>query len=173
METNTIEIDVEVLKENVEKLDIDNGFSNTTLNKHIFISYTSSETADKNKVSELPHMIVPKSYFNINNRFIAIQKWEGFVVEIQNNNILVKLNDLTDPGIEEYGEFTFEDINPSDLELVKPGAIFYWSLGYEDYNGTRKKASYIRFRRLPPPAIIEIDKIKKLAQHLSNKIVWD
>ena len=42
------------------------------------------------------------------------------------------------------------EIYDEDLSLIQDGSVFYWSTGYHvNFSGQRKRASIIRFRRLP------------------------
>lgn len=52
-------------------------------------------------------------------------------------------------GLEEMAEFSFDELSEDDVELVEPGAVFYWSVGYQiSPFGGRATASVLRFRRL-------------------------
>lgn len=45
-------------------------------------------------------------------------------------------------------EFDLDEISSSDLDLVQPGALFFWLVGREISNGTERNISQIRFRRM-------------------------
>lgn len=107
------------------------------------------------------------------NRFISLSKWEGNVEYIFGENVTALVHDLNNPGVSEYVEFSIDEINQEDRSLLEIGAIFYWNVGYEEISGTRKKVSYIRFRRLPKLARNELARIKKEAQDLRKQINWD
>jgi len=60
-----------------------------------------------------------------------------------------------------------EDITPDDASLIKPGAVFYWSVGFFDYPGRgRSRESRIRFRRLKGPSKADIARSKKIGKSL-------
>ena len=127
------------------------------------------------KVYDFPkHVVVPeiqqKKYLN---KFSALQKWEGTIDEIKGENIIASLKDLTNGGRNEIGEFTIDDINLDDRNLLRIGSIFYWSIGYEEINGTRKRTSYIRFRRLPKITEKQIKEIDQKVQELKSKLIWE
>jgi hypothetical protein len=65
---------------------------------------------------------------------------------------------LTDRGYDEEAEFSYNKITEDDIELIKPGAVFYWAIGY-NHSGTGQKRRFsdIRFRRLPVWNNKEID----------------
>ncbi len=84
--------------------------------------------------------------------FHAIQEWEGYVVEIENNNIVAHLVDLTAGKSFESEEavIPFTEISDHDLKFLKIGSIFRWVIGYEQtIEGTKKRVSNIVFRDLP------------------------
>jgi hypothetical protein len=83
-------------------------------------------------------------------RIGVLQKWEGRVLDRSSTSFLAVLTDMTNAGVEEQAEFDLEELSPDDLDLVVPGAVFYWNIGYrDDPSGERTRASIIRFRRLP------------------------
>jgi hypothetical protein len=106
-------------------------------------------------------------------KFKSLQKWEGVVDEIFEDKIYVTLKDLTLGG-EDSTELEFEDIDDDDKHLLVPGAIFYWSIGYETtpYR-QRSKKSIIRFRRLPKITPQEFDLIYNNAKELEQADIWE
>ncbi|MCI0454176.1 MAG: hypothetical protein L0Y68_04175 [Candidatus Dadabacteria bacterium] len=106
--------------------------------------------------------------------FLSLQKWEGNVIEVMKDYFLAKLVDLTAPGADEQAEIPLEEVSIEDLDLVVPGAIFYWNIGYEDEsNGQRKRTSIIRFRRLPAWSQSEIKEAKKEAEEIGKSLKWE
>lgn len=84
--------------------------------------------------------------------FTLLQQWEGEVsTEPRNGEFSAVLRDLTNRLLpEEQATFSVDQVPPPDRKLVVPGAVFYWSIGYEDSpTGTRRTVSLLRFRRLP------------------------
>ena len=50
----------------------------------------------------------------------------------------------------EEAEILKSEISDEDLSYIELGAVFYWNIGYHvDSSGQRRRASVIRFRRLP------------------------
>jgi len=85
-------------------------------------------------------------------QFRLLQQWEGVVTsELFDGEFSATLRDLTSPSFpEEQGIFSIDQVSSPDHRLVLPGAVFYWSIGYEDTpSGTRRTISMLRFRRLP------------------------
>jgi hypothetical protein len=108
------------------------------------------------------------------NRMISLQKWHGYVLSVLDNSIWVRLIDLTNNGPDEETEISLEEITEEDWDLIKPGAIFYWSIGYLDlYSGQRLRTSVIRFQRMPAWRDEEIRAAHKEAEELQNSINWE
>jgi len=107
------------------------------------------------------------------DRFISLQKWEGAVLEVKEDSFFARLVDLTDSNIDEEAEFSIEELSPEDRPLIKPGAIFYWNIGYLDKrSGQRIHASLIRFRRLPAWTSKEIQQVQEEAARLQELFDW-
>ncbi len=102
-------------------------------------------------------------------RFELKQQWEGTVVEILEDSFVATLKDLTDSSNpEESSELFLDDVGETDRPLLEPGAIFYWSVGYEDTPRGRERKSIIRFRRLPGWSARSLVAAKTKASELSD-----
>lgn len=107
-------------------------------------------------------------------KFKVLQKWEGIVEEFDGENIQVKLIDLTNGGTDEEAQLDIQDISKDDLQLVKEGAMFYWSIGYETQLDRQvKKSSFIKFKRLPKLDPSQFDAIQDRVNELKNDILLD
>ncbi len=105
--------------------------------------------------------------------FLSLQKWEGVVLEVLSASFLTRLFDLTRTGSDEEAEFSLDDVSEEDRPLIRPGAIFYWNIGYHtSYSGQRTRTSIIRFRRLPAWTREEIEAAKREAERLGKSIGW-
>lgn len=83
--------------------------------------------------------------------FKALESWMGQVTEVDQNGALFSAMVVSDlnPEIREIAEFTFDEISEDDQSRIRPGAIFYWSVGYQiNEFGGRMTASILRFKRL-------------------------
>ncbi|MGB7911289.1 MAG: hypothetical protein WCF59_03595 [Desulfobaccales bacterium] len=108
------------------------------------------------------------------NRMVSLQKWQGYVLKVLDNSLWVRLIDLTQDGPDEEAEISLKEISQDDFELIKPGAIFYWNIGYFDfYSGQRIRSSVIRFQRMPAWSDEEIDAAREQAERLQNSIHWE
>jgi len=103
-------------------------------------------------------------------KFIALQRWEGVVLEVMSESFVARLVDRTEPGPDEEAEFRLDEVSRPDLPLVVPGAVFYWSIGYLDRpSGQRMRQSVMRFRRLPTWTNEELKNAARQAEELHDK----
>lgn len=110
------------------------------------------------------------------HRFAVLQKWEGTVLSIADNEeVVAVVRDLTDRSSpDEEATFSIEEFAPSDRSLMVPGAIFYWNIGYRTTDsGQRERVSVFRFRRLPGWTRSEIEAVRRKAQSLKELLGLD
>jgi hypothetical protein len=107
--------------------------------------------------------------------FTPLQEWEGSVVEILEDTFTAKLIDVSTNASEEpdYAEFLLSDVSDEDQALLKPGAIFRWSVGYKNTNGTKTRISQIVFRRLPIWTARQLEEAEAVATDLYEGINWE
>ena len=82
----------------------------------------------------------------------ALQEWEGYVVEMDNDEFVARLVDLTASSTHEEEEAVvpLAEVSECDIATVGVGSIFRWVIGYErSPAGTKKRVSQIVFRDLP------------------------
>jgi hypothetical protein len=97
--------------------------------------------------------------------FDVLQKFEGTVQSVQGDSFVARLVDKTNSVPEEEAEIPLAEIMPGDRELVKPGAVFYWVIGYRrEEHGQLSRSSMIRFQRLPSWSPAEVERAKKAAE---------
>jgi hypothetical protein len=115
------------------------------------------------------------------DRFLDSVNWRGYIeqIDMDTKMILGRISDVSSLGmdaIEEHVTFSFKDISTDDLELVKEGAIFYYSVGYAVNRGQRMKQQVIRFKRGAARSIAfdrEMKEIEAKAVDLVSKILWE
>ncbi len=100
--------------------------------------------------------------------FKAIQKWEGYVIEVYEETFLARLIPILGEGADQEAEIYIEEVEPVDQVLIEPGAVFYWSIGYLDKPSGRHRDSYIRFRRLPAWTRRELKAAREKAKMLQE-----
>lgn len=102
---------------------------------------------------------------------VIIQDWEGIVEFIETETFTALLRDLTVneayPG--EMADLPIEDIAPDDRGLLKPGAIFYLTVGRStDATGQQQRFSRMEFRRLPVWTSADFSRADERAQRLAR-----
>lgn len=83
--------------------------------------------------------------------FHALQEWEGYVVAVEDGEIVARLVDITAGLSYETLEanIPLAEISQYDADNLKAGSIFRWVVGYErSPEGDKKRVSQIVFRDL-------------------------
>lgn len=107
------------------------------------------------------------------DKFTALQKWAGYVLEIRDETFTARLTDLKNREVEEEAEIYLAEVSEEDRPLLQPGAVFYWSIGYrDDYSGQRHNEGFIRFRRLPVFSRKDIERARQEAEEIRQAFGW-
>jgi hypothetical protein len=103
------------------------------------------------------------------------QQWEGYVESLTANGFHALLVDMSSSSNEEERtEVAFGEVSDFDRQLVQPGAVFYWSLGYRVRpSGQREGMSVIRFRRLPVWTAEELESAHRAAKAAADLFGWE
>lgn len=108
------------------------------------------------------------------DRVTLLQQWECVVTHVQNDCVECEMHDLTDESKPvEYAEVFIGEFNHFDRELLREGAVFYWSLGHETYRtGQVRRYSELRVRRMPPLSNLKrreiVNRAKQLGELFAN-----
>lgn len=107
--------------------------------------------------------------------FLALQRWEGVVIECREETFLARLTDLTAEGTgEEEVELLLDDVPDEDRSLIGPGAVFYWAIGYRyEASGQSSRVSTLRFRRLPVWSASELEAAHERARQVAEVFATD
>lgn len=134
---------------------------------------TSSSGIDYHMRSRVaPVVVLRRPSYTPESKFAALQKWEGSVLSVSSGSFTARLVDQNG-GVDEEAEISLEEISPQDRPLVEPGAVFYWHIGYIDLvSGQRRRASEIRFRRLPVWSREDIEKARRKAEQIGSSLDW-
>lgn len=136
---------------------------------------TEKPASTENGLHERPveqPVIPPKTTMEPRGRFRVLQSYEGVVLSVGNDSFWARLVDRSTSGTEdEEAEFPIEEVSEPDRRLVRPGAIFYWYIGYNDsMSGQRTRQSVLRFRRLPAYTAEELTKARAAAKTLLDEL---
>ena len=118
------------------------------------VSFPQAETSwEKDEATEAPVA------------FIASVSWVGKVDSINEADGTFSAI-LTSPNSpDEYAQIGLDEVSEDDLKLLRPGAVFYWSVGQSINEAGRKvNESVIRFRRLRHWTRGEIERSRQSAK---------
>lgn len=101
-----------------------------------------------------------------------LQDWRGTVTEIGELEFTATLSDQTNPGCPmEVATFEIADVVSDDRALLRPGAVFYWSIGRRiTASGNVEMSSVLRFQRLPGWTATQVEQIRGRARALAAKL---
>ncbi len=135
---------------------------------------TRTETRRDAALVRLPMPIKPRTRQFVS--FHPMQEWEGTVTEVDGDTFTARLTDLTaDKSVaEEEADFLVDDITDDDRQLLVPGAIFRWAVGYQrSSGGSKKRVSHIVFRRLPMLTEKDAAEAKEEGAMRSAALKWE
>ena len=97
-----------------------------------------------------------------------IEIWEGKVLDVDNagQSMKVSLSAKMGKYADHTAEIDFEWIAEQDMDLVRPGAIFYWILYKETRHGSIRNSQELRFRRFPTWSKHQIKRMRDIANLL-------
>ena len=101
-----------------------------------------------------------------------LQLWEGEVLEIDNEQqtMRVVLKSMIGGASPHAGEIDLSLVSEQDLELVKPGAVFYLTLSNRIRSSSIKNEQELRFRRLPSWSKAQVTRLGVAADRLLSKM---
>lgn len=114
------------------------------------------------------HSVAPSS------RLEVLQSWEGGVIDIDRDagTFKARLYDLTNPDADvSEAEFDIRDVSLNDMDLLKPGGVFRWLIGYRKHVfGQQERVSAIIFRRLPVWTETDLSEARTQGESLARAI---
>ena len=101
--------------------------------------------------------------------------WSGVVISANDHELTVRMEDLINrENPDELVVLSRDEIDDKDQCLVKPGALFYWNIGYrQGVKCPKERFSIIRFRRLPKWTAKEIKDAENLAEEYADFFLTD
>lgn len=157
-----------------EQIVMDSIQSELKKNKNILNNKETDFGVELNNLQFNVPNIFEKVSPNYKNYITKSQNWIGYVIKLTDDSFTAKLEDQNNPTTYELAEFDIEDdVSEGDLELLKPGAVFYWSVGFANQNGQQIKQSFIRFKRALIMDESDFDGLMNKADELYDSINWD
>ena len=106
-------------------------------------------------------------------KFHTLQEWEGYVIDVSEDEFTARLLDLTDDANEEDEEVTvpLSEIAETDYKHLYSGSIFRWVIGHEySERGTLRRVSEIIFRELPVMSASDRSDGQKWAKEIAESL---
>lgn len=102
---------------------------------------------------------------------LPIEVWEGVVIhQLDAETLQVSLTPKIGSSPAHTAEIELQWVDEQDRDLIRPGAVFYLSLGKTSRGGSYENAQKIRFRRQPDWSARQVKKIWADVKILSGKI---
>lgn len=166
-----------LIEEFARKSDIKSRYFVSELTTHIpdekALEAHSSRIREQRREKPVVH-VLPQVQRVAEDKGVALQKWDGVVIEVREDAFIARLYDKTADSPEEEAEILISDISDDDLPLLTPGAVFYLSLGYIIKNtGQKLRGPVIKFRRLPAWTRRELKEIEERANERKALIGWE
>ncbi len=115
-------------------------------------------------IVKVPRLAPPRTRSEI------LQQWEGEVRTVDADEFTAVIRDLGSAHApEEEVTLAREEVSDGDLQLVQPGAIFYWAVGYRISPGGQKtRTSELLFRRLPAWSRRQLERARERAREFER-----
>jgi hypothetical protein len=107
---------------------------------------------------------------------VPLQEWEGHVIDISEHGFTARLVDMTrqESVAREEADFELDEVSDPDRDLLREGAVFRWTIGYETApSGSKKRVSQLVFRRLPKWTKKELAQADRDADKLLHGVNWE
>lgn len=104
-------------------------------------------------------------------RFLVLQDWEGVVETIGSETFAARLRDRSsdETYAGETAELPIADVSDDDRELLRPGAVFYLTVGrLVRASGRQERVGRVVFRRLPAWTESTLSRANQRAERLSR-----
>ena len=131
------------------------------------LATSTSQHGYKDVPSPLPPE--PGALLSDGSGLVALQEWEGYVIEIGQDDFVARLLDITAAAKREKEEATIPlaELSDEDRAKIRLGSIFRWVIGYHrTVTGTKSRVSRIVFRNLPVLTQAEWDEALEWAAEL-------
>ena len=136
---------------------------------------TSSSATDAYQIEQPNRRIpslMPQGEFLSQDTFALLEKWDGVVIESDNETFTARLYNSNESSRVIQARFSKSELSPQERGQVEEGATFVWTIGYRNIGSTRHRDSALYFRRLPVWETSELEAAKRRARELGNTIGW-
>jgi len=161
--------------------------TNTQAAEGRLVAPSIARTSDDREDSSLPHLaesstarkllptappvFLPRRSVEPRTHFIVLEKREGIVLEIGEGEFEARLIDILADEPEVTATFSFQDLSEDGRRLLKPGAVFYWNVGYSvSPSGQRSRVADLVFRRLPSRRVADVAAARRRADEVLHEL---
>ncbi len=117
--------------------------------------------------------IVPRELSSPKISFRELESWEGTVTSVLDDGFVATITSSIN-GMPEEAEFDLDEITEFDRDLLAPGAVFYWTIGYRrTFGEPLRRTSTLMFRRLPAYSRRSLTEAREAARQLKERLGWD
>jgi hypothetical protein len=103
---------------------------------------------------------------------VILQQWEGLVLFREEESFTARLFESYQDFPVKRAKISLQEVAEEQRELVLPGGMFSWIIGYRIRGGTRSRFSEIYFRRLPPWTKQELKNAETAAVKIGEESGW-
>lgn len=112
-------------------------------------------------------------FFKQSRHYLPDISWEGMVLRVLDDSFIARLVNINDPSQKEEAEILNTSVSDEDdMKLIKPGAIFFWSIGWHIKGRRSEQFSLIQFRRIPVWTEKEKEQASQEAVELKKELGW-
>lgn len=133
-------------------------------------SPNTSFDPDRGSVARRPQVRAPEAV-----AFRRLEQREGVVLDIDEQEGVFRAR-LMDPWADEPDqevEIEIEQVSPSDLDLLAPGGLFFWAIGYiTRRTGRRNLVLQLDFRRLPRLSRAQEEQARLAGARYAEEMNW-
>lgn len=113
---------------------------------------------------------------DVSSKLEVLQSWEGVVTDVDTatGEFTARLHDLGDRDEEREAVFDLREVSANDRDLLRPGGVFQWMIGYRRFTfGSMERVSSITFRRLPAWYAEDLDAARSEGEALAAAFTAD
>lgn len=137
----------------------------------------SSKTARASSFPTFPRglRLIAKPGRNRLAGFITEQRWQGYVTSVSEQTFTAIVYDVSTADNDEIEEVELEHMDVHSLmrNLITPGAVFFWDIGYEiDPGEQRNRKSIISFPTIHRDTKKSLEAVKIRAHARFDKLGW-
>lgn len=100
-----------------------------------------------------------------------VESWVGVIEELLESSFIAKL-ETKENSTFERATFDFDVVSPEDKSFLQVGAIFYWSVGFENFKGQVSRRSMLRFKRARELRDEEVNEVLDDIKVIDDNINW-